>query len=64
MEAQIWIGCAGESVCVCKEVSLFAYTTEEAGGFVGCTVGMYASSNGTDSGNYADYLSFTCSGEE
>ncbi|MEF2849056.1 MAG: hypothetical protein U0O38_01860, partial [Agathobacter rectalis] len=29
--------------------------TEEAGGFVGCTVGMYASSNGSNSDNYADF---------
>lgn len=37
------------------DVSLLPYTTEEAGGFVGCTVGMYATSNGTESDNYADF---------
>ena len=47
-----------------KYVDALAYTTEEAGGFVGCTIGMYASSHGTDSKNYADYVSFTCSGAE
>ena len=36
-------------ICACDKVSLLAYTTEEAGGFVGCTIGMYASSHGTDS---------------
>lgn len=36
-------------------VSLLPYTTEEAGGFVGCTIGMYASANGKKSDNYADF---------
>ena len=40
------------------EVSLLPYTTEEAGGFVGCTVGMYASSNGKTENNYADFAWF------
>ena len=31
-------------------------STEKAGGFVGCTFGMYASSNGKESNNYADFL--------
>lgn len=30
-------------------------STEIAGGFVGCTIGMYASSNGKESDNYADF---------
>lgn len=38
-----------------RKISLLPYTTEEAGGFVGCTVGMYASSNGSNSDNYADF---------
>ena len=38
--------------------SLLPYTTEEAGGFVGCTIGMYASANGQDSSNYADFAWF------
>lgn len=40
---------------VAKEVTLIPYTTEAAGGFVGCTVGMYASANGTESKNHADF---------
>lgn len=39
----------------CRKISLLPYTTEEAGGFVGCTVGMYASSNGSNSDNYAEF---------
>jgi len=30
-------------------------STEIAGGFTGCTIGMYASSNGYESSNYADF---------
>ena len=42
------------------KIDLIPYTTEEAGGFVGCTIGMYASSNGTavQNVNYADFLWF------
>ena len=43
-----------------ENLDLLAYTTEEAGGFVGCTVGVYASSNGIDSTNYADFEWLTC----
>lgn len=54
-EASIWIGTAENSVKVAEKISLLPYTTEEAGGFVGCTVGMYASSNGSNSDNYAEF---------
>ena len=37
-----------------KDVSLLPYSTEEAGGFVGCTLGVYASSNGEMSDRFAD----------
>lgn len=33
-------------------------STEVAGGFVGCTIGMYASSNGSPTNNYADFYWF------
>ncbi|MCR1950736.1 glycoside hydrolase family 43 protein [Clostridium sp. DSM 100503] len=33
-------------------------STEVAGGFVGCTIGMFATSNGVKSKNYADFLWF------
>lgn len=52
---------AGESGKLKKvtTVSLLPYTTEEAGGFVGCTVGMYASSNNFESSNFADFAWFS-----
>ena len=37
------------------DIDLLPYTTEEAGGFVGNTIGMYASSNGADSTNHCDF---------
>lgn len=44
----------GREMLIAEDISLLPYTTEEAGGFVGCTIGMYASANGQDSSNYAD----------
>jgi alpha-N-arabinofuranosidase len=41
------------------DIDLLPYTTEEAGGFVGCTVGMYTSSNGKDSNNHCDFAWLT-----
>ncbi len=38
-----------------ENIDLLPYTTEEAGGFVGCTVGMYTSSNGKPSQNHCDF---------
>lgn len=40
------------------QIDLLPFTTEEAGGFVGCTLGMYTSSNGTASSNHADFAWF------
>ncbi len=40
-------------------IDLLPYTTEEAGGFVGCTVGMYTSSNGKPSNNHCDFAWLT-----
>lgn len=57
--AEIWVVENGDLQMVAKEVSLFPYTTEEAGGFVGCTIGMYASSNGVSSHHHADYAWFS-----
>ena len=39
-----------------EEVESNYLSTEVAGGFVGCTIGMYATSNGYKSENYADFL--------
>lgn len=61
-KADIWIKC-GDQVTMAASVSLLAYTTEEAGGFVGCTVGMYASSNGAEEGGCADFAWLTYDAE-
>jgi xylan 1,4-beta-xylosidase len=42
-----------------KDVDMHALSTEVAGGFTGCTIGMYASSNGIQSNSYADFGWFT-----
>lgn len=58
-KASVW-ACVGEKqILVAEEISLLAYTTEEAGGFVGCTIGMYASAEGEKSENYADFAYLT-----
>lgn len=43
---------------VAERISLRPLSTESVGGFVGCTVGMYASANGWESSGYADFHSF------
>lgn len=49
----------GKSVLFSEEVDMKSLSTEVAGGFTGCTIGMYASSNGRESHNYADFHWFT-----
>lgn len=44
---------------VASGIDLRPLSTESAGGFVGCTIGMYASSNGQESCGYADFHSFS-----
>lgn len=46
--------------CVERQVDLRKLSTEEAGGFTGCTIGMYVSANGEKTENYADFLYFSC----
>ncbi len=58
--ADIWIIEQDKVMLVAKEVDLLPYSTERAGGFVGCTIGMYTSSNGIQSKNHADFAWFTC----
>ncbi len=53
--ASVWIKTGSEKVLAAGNINLLPYTTEEAGGFVGCTIGMYASANGEDGNNYADF---------
>lgn len=57
--ANIYIKKNNEKILVAECIDLSPYTTEESGGFVGCTIGLYASSNGKASDNYCDYSYFT-----
>lgn len=43
---------------VTRDVDVHCLSTEVAGGFTGCTLGMYASGNGKDSDNFADFSWF------
>ncbi len=54
-KAKVYLIKDDTSILVEADIDLLPYTTEEAGGFVGCTVGMYTSSNGKDSNNYCDF---------
>lgn len=54
-EATIWLETSDRNIKTADKISLLPYTTEQAGGFVGCTIGMYASANGKASDNYADF---------
>ena len=53
--ASVWLIRGNNYILVKDDVDLLPYTTEEAGGFVGCTVGMYTSSNGEESKNNCDF---------
>lgn len=59
-KAQVWMVENGKMTLVQHNIDLLPYTTEEAGGFVGCTIGMYATSNGNtlENRNYADFVWF------
>ena len=50
----------GEKICVAENIDMTGLSTESTGGFTGCTFGMYASSNGLQNGNYADFYMFGC----
>lgn len=45
----------GKILNVCEDIAMQLVSTEIAGGFTGCTIGMYASSNGVASSSYADF---------
>lgn len=60
--ADIWYRFDGDWQLLASDIDLKPLSTELAGGFVGCTVGMYASGNGRDAGGYADFASFTYHG--
>lgn len=44
---------------VISDIDLRSLSTEHAGGFVGCTLGLYASGNGEDAGGYSDFERMT-----
>ncbi len=46
---------AGEFKLLLGNVDMHHLSTEIAGGFTGCTIGMYASSNGAKCNNHADF---------
>ena len=51
--------CGEERMPLIADVDIRTLSTESCGGFLGCTVGMYASGNGQDTGGYADFALFT-----
>ncbi len=59
LSADVFVRENGSWSQLCRDVDLRTLSTEHCGGFVGCTVGMYASGNGADLGGYADFKSFT-----
>lgn len=48
-----------ERKLLAANVDMTGLSTELAGGFTGCCIGMYASSNGKPSANYADFAWFS-----
>lgn len=58
LRASFYCEAAGEVQAVAENVDMRLLSTETAGGFTGCTVGMYASSNGAESGNAAVFREF------
>ena len=49
LKACLGIACGKDELWIAKEVDIRALSTEVAGGFVGCTVGMYAVDECTES---------------
>ncbi len=52
----------GSTACLADAIDLRPYSTESAGGFTGCTVGMYASANGAISDSES-FLLVVCHAE-
>ena len=48
----------GREMLIAEDISLLPLYHGGSRGFVGCTIGMYASANGQDSSNYADFAWF------
>ena len=60
--ANILYRCDAQWQALISNIDIRELSTESDGGFVGCTVGMYASGNGKDTGGYADFGLFTYRG--
>lgn len=58
LTADLWYDCGGGWQILLSDIDIRPLSTESAGGFLGCTVGMYASGNGRDTGGYADFSFF------
>lgn len=61
-KAWIFLNQGNGRVPVAEGVSLKYYTTEASGGFVGCTIGPYASAYGKESSSWADFSWFCAVG--
>lgn len=59
LAAEVSYKCGGEWTKLISGIDIRPLSTESCGGFVGCTIGMYASGNGKDTGGYADFDHFT-----
>ena len=51
-KACVYVSIEGKKILLASDISLLTYTTEHAGGFVGCTVGVFATGI---NGNELDY---------
>ena len=60
MYADFYCCTKGKWCPVALHVDMRKLSTEEAGGFTGCTIGMYASANGEKTDNFADFFYFSC----
>lgn len=52
----------GVRYCMAQQVDLSLLSTETAGGFTGCTVGMYGSAEGAESSSFVDFGWFSYEG--
>lgn len=64
LQADVWLKDKEQWILFVHGIKLEELSAELAGGFVGCTIGMYASGNGKETGGYADFKWFTYQGLE
>ncbi len=58
-QAEVWIKKENNWECVLKNIDVSYMSTEEAGGFTGCTVGMYVHSEQKCSNGFAQFYRLT-----